>query len=145
VVVAPGRMIDSFLSIPDAKSLRSYRMVLKLACVCVTHRSSTPPHLHHERSCVLPIRCAGSSPESSPSRCTPNHPARLLHPLVHRCYARRSSAQAACKRRFHPAGSNCVRRPCPTGRRGELRRDRIQLRPDSPGAALRLLGCTLRT
>jgi hypothetical protein len=28
-------MIDSFLSIPDAESLPLYRMVLKLACVCV--------------------------------------------------------------------------------------------------------------
>ena len=35
MVVAPGRMIDSFLSIPDAESLPLYRMVLKLACVCV--------------------------------------------------------------------------------------------------------------
>jgi hypothetical protein len=34
MVVAPGRMIDSFLSIPDAESLPLYRMVLKLACVC---------------------------------------------------------------------------------------------------------------
>ena len=33
MVVAPGRMIDSFLSIPDAESLPLYRMVLKLACV----------------------------------------------------------------------------------------------------------------
>ncbi len=28
-------MIDSFLSIPNAESLPLYRMVLKLACVCV--------------------------------------------------------------------------------------------------------------
>jgi hypothetical protein len=35
MVVAPGRMIDSFLSIPDAESLPLYSMVLKLACVCV--------------------------------------------------------------------------------------------------------------
>ena len=35
MVVAPGRMIDSFLSIPDAETLPLYRMVLKLACVCV--------------------------------------------------------------------------------------------------------------
>ncbi len=34
MAVAPGRMIDSFLSIPDAESLPLYRMVLKLACVC---------------------------------------------------------------------------------------------------------------
>ncbi len=34
MVVAPGRMIDSFLSIPYAESLPLYRMVLKLACVC---------------------------------------------------------------------------------------------------------------
>jgi hypothetical protein len=34
MVVAPGRMIVSFLSIPDAESLPLYRMVLKLACVC---------------------------------------------------------------------------------------------------------------
>ncbi len=33
MIVAPGRMIDSFLSIPDAESLPLYRMVLKLACV----------------------------------------------------------------------------------------------------------------
>jgi hypothetical protein len=33
MVVAPGRMIDSFLSIPDAESLPLYRVVLKLACV----------------------------------------------------------------------------------------------------------------
>jgi hypothetical protein len=33
MVVAPGRMIDSFLSIPDAESLPLYSMVLKLACV----------------------------------------------------------------------------------------------------------------
>jgi hypothetical protein len=39
MVVAPGRMIDSFLSIPDAESLPLYRMVLKLACVCVPLRS----------------------------------------------------------------------------------------------------------
>ena len=32
--VSPVRMIDSFLSIPDAESLPLYRMVLKLACVC---------------------------------------------------------------------------------------------------------------
>ncbi len=32
MVVAPGRIIDSFLSIPDAESLPLYRMVLKLAC-----------------------------------------------------------------------------------------------------------------
>jgi hypothetical protein len=35
MVVAPGRMIDSFLSILDAEYLPLYRMVLKLACVCV--------------------------------------------------------------------------------------------------------------
>ena len=35
IVVAPGRMLDIFLSSPDAESLPSYRMVLKLACVCV--------------------------------------------------------------------------------------------------------------
>jgi hypothetical protein len=35
MVVAPGRMIDSFLSIPNAESLPLYRMVLKLACVCI--------------------------------------------------------------------------------------------------------------
>jgi hypothetical protein len=34
MIVAPGRMIDSFLSIPEAESLPLYRMVLKLACVC---------------------------------------------------------------------------------------------------------------
>jgi hypothetical protein len=34
MVVAPGQMIDSFLSIPGAESLPLYRMVLKLACVC---------------------------------------------------------------------------------------------------------------
>jgi hypothetical protein len=36
MVVAPGRMIDSILSIPDAESLPLYRdrMVLKLACLC---------------------------------------------------------------------------------------------------------------
>jgi hypothetical protein len=34
MVVAPGRMIDCFLFIPDAESLPLYRMVLKLACVC---------------------------------------------------------------------------------------------------------------
>jgi hypothetical protein len=39
MVVAPGRMIDSFLSIPDAESLPLYRMVLKLACVCGTGMS----------------------------------------------------------------------------------------------------------
>jgi hypothetical protein len=39
MVVAPGRMIDSFLSIPDAESLPLYRMVLKLACVCATQKS----------------------------------------------------------------------------------------------------------
>ncbi len=33
MVVDPGRMIDSFLSFPDAESLPLYRMVLKLACV----------------------------------------------------------------------------------------------------------------
>jgi hypothetical protein len=33
MVVAPGLMIDSFLSIPDAESLPLYRMVLQLACV----------------------------------------------------------------------------------------------------------------
>jgi hypothetical protein len=33
MVVAPRRMIDSFLSIPDAESLSLYRMVSKLACV----------------------------------------------------------------------------------------------------------------
>jgi hypothetical protein len=37
MVVAPGRMIDSFLSIHDAESLPLYRMVLKLACVCGGH------------------------------------------------------------------------------------------------------------
>jgi hypothetical protein len=34
MVTAPGRMIDSFLSIPDTESLPLYRIVLKLACVC---------------------------------------------------------------------------------------------------------------
>ncbi len=34
--VAPGRIIDSFLSIPDAESLPLCRMVLKLACVCTS-------------------------------------------------------------------------------------------------------------
>jgi hypothetical protein len=34
MVDAPGRMIDNFLSIPEAESLPLYRMVLKLACVC---------------------------------------------------------------------------------------------------------------
>ena len=43
MVVAPGRMIDSFLSIPDAESLPLYRMVLKLACVCVITRQATSP------------------------------------------------------------------------------------------------------
>jgi hypothetical protein len=33
-VVAPRRMIDNFLPIPDAESLPLYRMVLKPACVC---------------------------------------------------------------------------------------------------------------
>ncbi len=37
MVVAPGRMIDSFLSIPNAESMPLYRMVLKLACVCVDY------------------------------------------------------------------------------------------------------------
>ena len=37
MVVAPGRMIDSCLSIPDAESLPLYRMVLKLACVCAIY------------------------------------------------------------------------------------------------------------
>jgi hypothetical protein len=32
MVVAPGQMIDRFLSIPDAESLPLYRMVLKLVC-----------------------------------------------------------------------------------------------------------------
>ena len=32
-LVAPGRMIDNFLLIPDAESLHLYLMVLKLACV----------------------------------------------------------------------------------------------------------------
>jgi hypothetical protein len=41
MVVAPGRMIDSFLSIPDAESLPLYRMVFKLACVCAFE------HLHN--------------------------------------------------------------------------------------------------
>ena len=39
MVVAPGRMIDSFLSIPDAESLPLYRMVLKLACVSNTDKT----------------------------------------------------------------------------------------------------------
>ncbi len=38
MVVAPGRMIDSFLPIPDAESLPIYRMVLKLACACARAR-----------------------------------------------------------------------------------------------------------
>ncbi len=42
MVVAPGRMIDSFLFIPDAESLPLYRMVLKLACVCVCGPSGWP-------------------------------------------------------------------------------------------------------
>ena len=42
MVVAPGRMIDSFLSIPDAESLPLYRMVLKLASVCVHNREHAP-------------------------------------------------------------------------------------------------------
>ena len=41
MVVAPGRMIDSFLSIPDAESLPLYRMVLKLACVIAPYCLST--------------------------------------------------------------------------------------------------------
>jgi hypothetical protein len=32
-VIAPGRMIDNILPIPDAESLPLYRMALKLACV----------------------------------------------------------------------------------------------------------------
>ncbi len=35
MVVAPGRMIDNVLSIPDAESLPLYRMVLTLACVVI--------------------------------------------------------------------------------------------------------------
>jgi hypothetical protein len=57
MVVAPGRMIDSFLSIPDAESLPLYRMVLKLACVCVWTSSAAylPPlatYRHWSRVCV---------------------------------------------------------------------------------------------
>jgi hypothetical protein len=33
MVVAPGRMIDNSLPIPDAEFLPLYRMALKLACV----------------------------------------------------------------------------------------------------------------
>jgi hypothetical protein len=60
MVVAPGRMIDSFLSIPDAESLPLYRMVLKLACV----HSWIHAGPHH----LLPTtsNCHSSS-ESSPS------------------------------------------------------------------------------
>jgi hypothetical protein len=36
MVVDPGQMIGSFLSIPDAESLPLYRMVLKLACVGIS-------------------------------------------------------------------------------------------------------------
>ena len=42
MVVAPGRMIDNFLSIPDAESLPLYRMVLKLACVCAGRSHPAP-------------------------------------------------------------------------------------------------------
>jgi hypothetical protein len=41
MVVAPGRMIDSFLSIPDAESLPLYRMALKLACVFISISGDT--------------------------------------------------------------------------------------------------------
>jgi hypothetical protein len=34
-VVAPGRMIDNFLLLPDAESLPLNRMVLMQSCVCV--------------------------------------------------------------------------------------------------------------
>jgi hypothetical protein len=52
MVVAPGRMIDSFLSIPDAESLPIYRMVLRLACVCALDLPL--PYAHQtERPVVL--------------------------------------------------------------------------------------------
>ena len=64
MVVAPGRMIDSFLSIPDAESLPLYRMVLKLACVCV---------YTHERTLVcrrLPAFACGQHARARVLACT---------------------------------------------------------------------------
>jgi hypothetical protein len=37
VAPGPGRMIDSFLSTPDAESLPLYSIILKLACVCLSY------------------------------------------------------------------------------------------------------------
>ncbi len=59
MVVAPGRMIDRFLSIPDAESLPLYRMVLKLACVCVNKViSGATPQQQHDSFQDKDWRCA---------------------------------------------------------------------------------------
>ncbi len=42
-MVAPGRMIDNFLPIPEAGFLPLYRRVLKLACVCGCPFAGQPP------------------------------------------------------------------------------------------------------
>jgi hypothetical protein len=44
-VVAPGRMIENFLPIPNAKSLPLYHMVLKLACVDIRKGPRDKLHL----------------------------------------------------------------------------------------------------
>ncbi len=59
MVVAPGRMIDSFQSIPDAESLPLYRMVLKLACVCGRPNRLRPPLLREPRIQMLPSDLLG--------------------------------------------------------------------------------------
>ncbi len=59
MVGAPGRMIDSFLSIPDAEPLPLYRMVLKRACVCVSG---------HEWRQMTSIACSCASPPLGLSR-----------------------------------------------------------------------------
>ena len=35
MLVAPGRMIDDFLPIPEAKSLRLHSIISNLICVCI--------------------------------------------------------------------------------------------------------------
>ncbi len=77
MVVAPGRMIDSFLSIPDAESLPLYRMALNIIkaslCVCGPGMLATRHHDHTAAAASAEtLAAAGHAPElprgSKPTR-----------------------------------------------------------------------------
>ncbi len=63
-----SRMIDSFLSIPNAESLPLYRMVLKLACVCALFMKKGTHNAYQMSTDPSPIRpLAGFGPAQPPN------------------------------------------------------------------------------